>query len=154
MSTCDRKVDRHRWKMTVGEDIREGPNATGWAGREERLVRMHRKVIGRPRGRWCHYCPLMLQHTGVGRRNRRGDCEPNGESFHRGEERDWPGWSPVWEPHTVSYLLSFHSRLARGSIKSRLSLRALGNISDNQLTESLLKTTQTPKIRRNKGWGT
>lgn len=88
VSTCDTKVDRHRWRMTVGEDIKEGPNATGWAGREEHLVRMHRKVIGRARGRWCHYCPLMLQHTGVGRRNRRGDCEPNGESFRRGEERE------------------------------------------------------------------
>lgn len=52
--------------------------------------------------------------------------------------------APVLELILSPYLLSFHPRLARGSIKSRLSLGALGNISDNQLTASLLKTTQNP----------
>lgn len=43
-----------------------------------------------------------------------------------------------------TYLLPFHPGKAGGSLKSRLSLWALGNISDNQLTTSSISTKYKP----------
>lgn len=68
---------------------------------------------------------------------RRGKVRPRGQ-----REVVWAWWLPrVGTPPSSPYLLPFHPWKARGSIKSRLSLRALGNINDNQPTTALLRTT-------------
>lgn len=46
------------------------------------------------------------------------------------------------------YLLSFHSRKTRRSIKSRFSLGALRNIKDNQPTISLISIKYEPSLEK------
>lgn len=65
------------------------------------------------------------------------------------ERQAGPGDSPCWSPPPSSpYLLPFHSRKAGGSIKSRLSLRALRNIKDNQPTTSLRRIKYEPSLEK------
>ena len=92
-----------------------------------------------------------------------GHKEPRGETSSREDQegtrgqvslrgqtgRMGLGVPAVTAPLPLSpYLLPFHSRKTRGSIKSRLSLRALRNIKDNQPAISLISINYRPFLEK------